>query len=600
MTTERAGKSTRDAAAPFPVGAQDPPAPRHPAAATDRDGATHSAGWLLLRLLACRGVDYFLANSGTDFAPIVEALASVAPDVPPRPRPLLVPHESVAVGMAHGATLVTGRPQFVMVHVNVGTANALCGLINAARENVPMLLAAGRTPWFESGAPGARSLNVHWAQEMFDQAGMVREHVKWDYELRDARQLESVIDRALAIAASAPRGPVYLSLPREVLAQRAAAPGAAGASLAPAAPAVPDPGAIEEVARILAGARQPIVVTARAGADPAVVPMLEAFAHRLAAPVIEFRPRHLSLACDAPMHGGFEVGPWLDAADAILVLDCDVPWIPSLKAPRPDAVVIHAAADPLFTRYPVRGFRADIAIAAAPRAVLGALAPALDRALAAHAPEALAARRTAIAQAGARRRAALRELIESGRNARPMGLAHVSNALRAAAPEDAVFVNEYSLVPAALGLRRPGSFFGSSPAGGLGWGLPAALGIKLAAPDRFVVAGLGDGSYEFANPIACHHAAAMHGLPVLTVVLNNGGYAAIDRATRGMYPEGSAVRTGMPLMSLAPSPHYADVVRACDGHGERVLDPGELPDALARAVKAVRGGRQALVDIACA
>ena len=101
------------------------------------------------------------------------------------PRPVLVPHENLAVAMAHGAYLMTGMPQAVMVHVNVGTANTINLLANAARDRVPLLLMAGRSPIMEAGAFGARSRPIHWAQEMFDQAGMVREFVKWDYELRN-------------------------------------------------------------------------------------------------------------------------------------------------------------------------------------------------------------------------------------------------------------------------------------------------------------------------------------------------------------------------------------------------------------------------------
>ena len=127
-----------------------------------------------LRLLASRGVSYFFVNSGTDFPSMEEALACAREEGFAIPRTLLIPHENVAVGMAYGVTLVTGQPQAVMVHVNVGTANALCGLINAARENIPMLMAAGRTPWFEQGDRSSRSLNIHWAQDMFDQGGMAR------------------------------------------------------------------------------------------------------------------------------------------------------------------------------------------------------------------------------------------------------------------------------------------------------------------------------------------------------------------------------------------------------------------------------------------
>ena len=568
---------------------------------TNQGSAADSAGESFLRLLSSRGVDYLFANSGTDFPPLVEALARARRDGFAVPKTLLVPHENVAVGMAHGVAMVTGRAQALMVHVNVGTANALCGLINAARENVPMLLAAGRTPLFETGAPGSRSLNIHWAQEMFDQAGMVREHVKWDYELRGGAQLESVLDRALAIAASEPQGPVYLSLPREVLAGAGVAFSAVTTQQAAAAP-TPDADTIARAAEILARARNPLVITARAGREPDAVPLLAALAERFALPVVEYRPRHLSLPNTHPMHAGYESAPWLDEADAILVLDCDVPWIPAVRAPRTGVPVIQAGSDPLFARYPTRGFRADVSIVGTSRRVLAALGPALEKVGVDAA--AVAARRKHILAAGRQRRAATESLAQAGHGAPTLGMAAVSRALSdalARAGGDAIVINEYSLVPAAMELTRPGSFFGSSPVGGLGWGVPAALGAKLAAPGALVVAAVGDGSYTFANPLACHHAAAMHGVATLTLVMNNGAYGAVDRATRAMYPQGLAAQDGMPLVSLAPVPRYDAVIAACGGHGERVESAAALTAAFDRAIRVVREeGRQALVDVICA
>jgi acetolactate synthase-1/2/3 large subunit len=572
-------------------------------AATPVTTPAATAGEQFLQLLGARGVDWFLVNSGTDFPSIVEALAGAAGrGVSPGVRTLLVPHENVAVGMAYGATMVTGRPNAVMVHVNVGTANALCGLINAARENVPLLLAAGRTPVREAGVPGARSLNIHWAQEMFDQAGIVREHVKWDYELRDAEQLVTVVDRALAIATTEPRGPVYLALPREALAQAPVRPTPATTSLATPAAPVPDPHAMHELARLLGRARMPVIVTSRAGGDPKVVPALAALADRLAIPVVDFRPRYLSMPADAAMHGGFEIAPWLDEADLVIALDCDVPWIPSAKAPRDDATVVQVGSDPLFARYPLRGFRAELAIVATPATFVEALGRLASRVIEGIGDAAIEARHREIVKRRAARRAAVDAQVSQGAQADPMGLAFVSRTLARALPPDTLWVNEYSLVPAAMDLRVPGCFFGSSPVGGLGWGVPAALGAKLAAPERVVVAGVGDGSYEFANPVACHHAAAMHGLPILTVVLNNGGYGAVDRATRAMYPKGEAAAAAdMPLVSLAPQPRFDEIVRACGGHGERVERAADLPGAIARALAAVREERrQALLDVRCA
>ena len=170
-----------------------------------------------LELLKDRGIEVFLGNAGTDFASLVEAFAKL--DGQGRtPRPLVVPHEFVAVSMAHGYYVAGGRPAAVMVHVNVGTGNAATAVITASRANVPILMSAGRTPITEEGLTGSRDLHIHWAQESFDQAAMLREYVKWDYELRTPVQLEAVVDRALEMMHAEPRGPVYLTLPREVLA----------------------------------------------------------------------------------------------------------------------------------------------------------------------------------------------------------------------------------------------------------------------------------------------------------------------------------------------------------------------------------------------
>src|SRR5690606_5770036 len=119
--------------------------------------------------------------------------------------------------MAHGYFLASGRAQAVMAHTNVGLANCALGAINAATERVPLLLFSGRTPTTEQGRFGARTVPIGWGQEMRDQAALVREATKWDYELRFPEQVPELVDRAWAIANSSPRGPVYLSLPREVL-----------------------------------------------------------------------------------------------------------------------------------------------------------------------------------------------------------------------------------------------------------------------------------------------------------------------------------------------------------------------------------------------
>jgi len=403
--------------------------------------------------------------------------------------------------------------------------------------------------------------------------------------------------RALAIAHSQPQGPVYLSLPREVMHDSAPCPGALPSQHPPGA-GLPEPAAVAQIAQVLAQARNPLIVTARAGREPQAVPLLAELAQTWAWPVVEFRPRYLNLPSGHPMHGGYEVQPWLAQADAIVVLDCDVPWIPAQGQPAPGVPVFHVGSDPLFARYPSRGFRSDASVQATPEAFLRAL----SQALLAHRPDADAqqARVQTLLAMAEQRRTALAAAVGSHSRQLP-SMAAVSQALGQAlrGQGEVIVVNEYSLVPAALGLPEPGSYFGSSPVGGLGWGLPAALGAKLARPQALVVAGVGDGSYEFSNPLACHQ-AAMHDIPVLTLVLNNGGYGAVERATRALHPQGQAAPTGMELVSLAPAPRYDQVIAACGGWGRQVSRHEDLPGALSEAIEQVmRHRRQALLDIAC-
>jgi acetolactate synthase-1/2/3 large subunit len=551
-----------------------------------------------LELLAARGVEYLFANAGTDFAPLIEAYAKRLAQGQVRPRPVTVPHEVTAVAMAHGFAMVTGRAQAVMVHVIVGAANALGGLINAARAGVPMLFSAGRNPITEVGMRGSRNRPIHWAQESFDQAAMVREFVKWDYELRNFPQLETVVDRALAITHAEPQGPVYLTLPREVLSEAHETFDYAETSRAPRpAAAVADPQAVDEAARLLAAARRPLVLAQAAGRDPAAVPALVAVAEALGAPMVDQFHTHVNAPQDHDLHGGFDATPYLDEADAILVVESDVPWFPALKAPRPDARLVHVAVDPLFSRYPVRGFAADVALPGAPRLTLAALATALRARVDA---AAAAERRRAIAAAGRERRAAAETRARALRTDSPIDMAWLSRCVGDVLDERTIVVNEYDLDASQACFRQPGTYFAAPSSGGLGWGLGAALGAKCAAPDRTVIACVGDGAYIFGSPTASHWVSRAYELPVLWIVFNNRAWNAVKRAVSSHAPDGWAKRLGMPLTELDPPPDYELLCQASGGWAEKVEDAAALPAALARALAVVRDEkRQALLNVIC-
>ena len=555
-----------------------------------------------LELLKDRGIDVFLGNAGTDFASLVEAFARFEADGRPAPRPLVIPHEFVAVSMAHGYYAAGGRPAAVMVHVNVGTANASTAIITAARANIPLLMSAGRTPITEEGLPGARDLHIHWAQESFDQAAMLREYVKWDYELRTPVQLESVVDRAMELMHAEPRGPVYLTLPREVLAAR---PGpmtiTSPARRQSRSVRFPDPERIEEAARILARAESPLILVSAAGIDARAVSGLIDLAESAGIGVVEADPIYLNFPHAHRLHLGYNqsgtTNPSLAGADAVLVIEADVPWYPALQKPAPSASILHLGVDPFFSRYPMRSYPCDVPIAATPAAALPLLAEAVRR----HADPQVVARRDERLAAEHRARRAAWDETALGQAGRPtIGFAWAARCIGELVDETTAVVNEYPLDRRFAAFSRPGSYLASPHSSGLGFGLGASLGVKLARPDATVIATVGDGAYFFGEPLSCLFVQRAHDLPVLTVIFNNQQWEAVKSGALAVHPEGVAKSRGrFPLSELTPSPRFEELAKAVDGYGERVEKPGELPAALKRGLAAVRDGRPAILNVLC-
>jgi acetolactate synthase-1/2/3 large subunit len=549
-----------------------------------------------LESLAAHGIEHLFANPGTDFAPIVEAFARSARSNRPVPNPIVVPHENAAVAMAHGYTMVTGRPQAVMLHTNVGTANAINMLIDASRDRIPILLSSGRTPFTEAGAEGSRNAHIHWAQEMYDQAGMLREMVKWDYEMKRGDQVGTVLDRALEMAMTSPKGPVYLSLPREVLGEvMESTPVSNWAQRARPRPPVPAVADVEQLASWIAAARAPVVITGLVGQDPRDAVVLARLAERWALPVIPYHTRYFALSANHPMFQGSMPGPLLKDADLVIVIEADVPWLPSKEAPPADARVVQIGEDPLYARYPMRSFPSDLTITASAFSALEALEHALDGRSDAH----VEARRARLTKRSAELHAGWREEAMQGGRGEKITLPWLNHCLREVVDHETIVISEYSFRQEYCPLETPGSLFALSTAGGLGWGFGASLGAKLAAPNRLVLSVLGDGAYMFANPTACHYVADMQNLPVLTVIYNNALYGAVRRATLDMYGKGVASEADGRMLADLPAPSFEKIVLAHNGHGERVDRPHDLPAALRRAAAAVRGGQQALVNVIC-
>jgi len=562
---------------------------------------TRSVAANYLQALLDRGIDYVFANAGTDTAPIIEALVTARNAGITTPEFLTVPHENVAISMAHGYFLATGKPAAVMVHVTVGTANALCGLMNAARDQAPILLTAGRTPSTETGHFGSRNASIHWGQDSFDQGGSVREWVKWDYELRPGQAPEEIVGRALDIAMSEPKGPVYLCMPREVLGditdkdcppprQRALG----------ALPATPSQAGIEQAAEWLAAAKFPLIITSSSGRDAANVARLGRIAENFGIGVAmpgEPGARELNIATTHPMFLGIHPTESIAKADAVLIIDCEVPWWPSRVNPLPHAKLIHVAADPLFNRYPVRGFQMDLAISGSSSQALEMLDRALHTACEGH--SALVATRQAQFRAiSGERSQKLHTLVQGMQQRTPLHPAWIAHCINQVIDDDTIIVNEMGVPMDFLALTQPRSYLSSSLAGGLGFGLGAAVGAKLGAPHKKVILIVGDGSYMFGCPTAAHHVARMYGLPITTLVMNNARWNAVQRATLGMYPQGQAAKEAtMPLVSLGESPAYEGIMQACGGVGEKIENPAELTAALQRCLAANAQGQSALLNL---
>jgi acetolactate synthase-1/2/3 large subunit len=558
-----------------------------------------STGEALLELLDARGVEYFFGGGGgTDSPPIFEAFAKRLAHGRSGLRPITVTHEITTVAMAHGYSMVSGRPAFAMVHTSVGTANAISGIINASRARVPVFLAAGRNPITEKGHHTSRLHGVHWAQECFDQAGMLREFVKWDYQLHFPEQLETAVDRGFAVAQDSPAGPVYMTLPLEILGQPldsfefSSVP-----RLKASASRYPDPLAIREAAQLLAGAENPIVITTALGRDPDAVQELVKLAERLALPVIDFWHTYMNFPQDHPLHIGYDSALYVKEADVIVVIEADVPWIPRITEPDAGASIIQIDEDPLYRNYPYRGFPTDIGLAGAPRLTLAALDQALNEIPLDDA--AIEIRRRKWHGENARKKRIWSEHLEAIRNDTPIDPKWISKCVGDKLGKDDILVTEYVLDPSVACFTRPATYFNHSHAGGLGWGPGAALGAKLAAPDRTVVCCIGDGCHVFGVPVSTHHMAQANDLPVLFVIYNNAAWGKSRMAAFHFAPDGYAAKAGkVPLCELEPSPDYAAICAACGGYGRTVTDPAALPEALAQALDVVRNEkRQALLNV---
>ena len=543
----------------------------------------------LLWLLREHGVDNLFLNPGTDSAPLQEAAAALAEAGVPIPKIVTCTFESVALAAAHGYWQVTGRPQAVFVHVDVGTQNLGAMVHNALRDRAGVIVIAGKTPYGEDpDSPGGRSHVIHWQQDVPDQAGILRSYAKWAMEVTRPDMVARAVGRAVQVARGGRPGPAYLVVSRDVLMDPPAADlGRTGRY------AVPEPPAggsetVRRIAELLAEAERPLLITSKTGRRPGGFEAVTRLADMAGVRVIDTPESGcLNIATSHPMRVPTAAAARRMVADAdvILVADCDVPWIPKFVRPREDAVVVHIDLDPLKEDMPLWTFPADLSVAAHGATVLGQVADALGDVDAAAKWPGLTFEPAAAAAE------------PSG----PIAAREVVEALNAVLRDDDIVVEEAvtnaGVLHDVLKRDRAGTVGGTgSP--GLGWGLGGAVGIKMAAPDRRVVTVVGDGSFMFGVPTAALCLAAEAGAPILAVVLNNDGYKASRMPVFELFPEGLSASRGEAVGTrFQAPPDLAAVARACHAHGESVHERTDLLPALQRALKALEAGRSAVVDV---
>ncbi|MFB7651022.1 MULTISPECIES: thiamine pyrophosphate-dependent enzyme [unclassified Streptomyces] len=557
-----------------------------------RDG-----GDALVSALNALGADHVFCSSGSEWAPVWESLARRHRDGAPAPEYLDLTHETVAVGMATGYGLISRRPQAVLLHAAPGLLQGSMAVHGALLAGVPMLVASSESTTYGDG-PG-QDPGGQWYRNLSVVGGphhVAQPFTKWANEAADISTLPTMVTRAAELAWRAPAGPAYLNIPLEILLEdwdgREAGP------VAPPGATHSSPEEADAVAELIRAAKNPVVVTETAGREAGGLESLVAFAEAWRIPVVEpdsavcgnFPRTH-------PLHAGSDIGPWMDEADLILLVNCRAPFYPPSRRPARAKVVVidqvpqrpHIAYQVLFADKYLEGDVANTLRQLARRAT--DLDPAAVAARDAAQEERHAAERAAVAAAESRAE-------RSGEGVDPV---HVAATLRGLLDgRDGIVVDETithsRVVKRHLRTAGPDSYFYVQ--GGLGQGIAVALGVKLAARERPVVLTVGDGAFTYNPVIPSYDAARTYDLPVLVVIFNNRVYKSMNLNHRRFYPDGAAAETGEWLgTDLHRLPRLAAFAEPFGMHTETVDTTDALAPALERALKAVTEGTTAVVDV---
>jgi acetolactate synthase I/II/III large subunit len=558
----------------------------------------------LLQGLVDLGIEYLFCNLGTDHAPLIEEMAHWREQGRAFPKLILCPHENTAVHMAGGYAVATGRGQAVLVHVDAGTANAAMGLHNLCRTRIPVLLIAGRAPMTTfDDVTGGRDTYVHFIQEPFDQASVVRPYVKWEYNLAWPSMAHEVVSRAGAVMQSDPTGPVYLTLPREVLAAPvdAASVGAYGhQNHLPVRAQGADPSAVRAIAEQLMRSDNPMLVTAYAGRNREAPALIEKLAVLCGMRVCEFNTIYMNIRRDSPYFAGYNPAAFTEQADFGLMVDVDVPWIPKTTRVNPNAYWAQLDVDAIKRDIPMWGFPLNARIEGDSVRLIAQLIEIIESSATPEFKTKAAARGLALKTAHAQNRQKAASLAQAKGVVNAINPHYLCAVMGQKIDLHDVVLNEairntmavFEQIPREV----PGSLMGLS-GGGLGFSAGTALGIKLAQEKNRVIHFVGDGSFYFSNPSSVYAVANQYGLPILTVLLDNGGWSAVKESTLRMYPQGEAKSTNQFASDLGYATDFAAIAEAAGAHGERLTDPEQVEAAIERCLAALDAGRSAMLHV---
>ncbi|MGW1532721.1 thiamine pyrophosphate-dependent enzyme [Streptomyces aureus] len=573
---------------------------------TDTENAPEAGrldgGEALVAAFDAVGADHVFCSSGSEWAPVWEALARRHRDGEKTPGYLDLTHETVAVGMATGYGLLARRPQAVLLHAAPGLLQGSMAVHGALLAGVPMVVASSESTTYGDGPgpdPGGQ-----WYRNLSVVGGphtIARPFTKWSNEAAGVHTLPAMVTRAAELAWRAPAGPAYLNIPLEILLEEW--DGREAKPVVPPGSTHSSPEEADAVAALIREAACPVIVTETAGREAGGFEALLAFAEAWNIPVVEpdsavcgnFPRTH-------PLHAGADIGPWMDEADLILLVNCRAPFYPPSRRPAKARIVVldevpqrpHIAYQVLFADRYLEGD------------VTNTLRQLARRAPARSGDDPTAtATRTARRAEHERRHADEQASIAAAeaKAARSEGVdpVHVAATLRRLLDgRDAVVVDETithsRVVRRHLRTAAPDSYFYVQ--GGLGQGIAVALGVKLAAPERPVVLTIGDGAFAYNPVIPSYDASNAYGLPLLVVVFNNRVYKSMNLNHRRFYPDGAAAGTGEWLgTDLRRLPRLAAFAEPFGMHTETVDATDALAPALERALKAVAEGTTAVVDV---